>query len=131
MLRRCLLSALLPLGLALSACGGGGPAATVAATTGTASTSQPAQPRASLARVERQALRYYAQRGTPIYCGGRKRYAALTFDDGPGPYTALARKWLGRYDVAATFFLVGRNVQPFAVQARHERRSGYALGDHS
>ena len=59
--------------------------------------------------------------GRPIYCGGgEKPYAALTFDDGPGPYTPLALRILRHARVAATFFLVGRNVEPFRASARRE-----------
>ncbi|MCW3008751.1 MAG: polysaccharide deacetylase family protein [Solirubrobacterales bacterium] len=138
MVRRFLLPALLPLCLLLAACGGSGPTAP-AATTGTASTTtagggkqvRAAAKRAGLRKLQRQALAYYAQQGRPIFCGGKKRYAALTFDDGPGPYTPLARKYLKKFGVEATFFLVGRNVQPYAIQARDEKRGGHALGDHS
>lgn len=131
-----LLSLVLVLAGVLAGCGGGA-RSPATATTGTATATTKTKAQRAAARtaglrvVEGQALRYYAQQGRPIYCGGHKRYAALTFDDGPGPYTPLARKWLKRYGVEATFFLVGRNVQPYATQARDERRGGYALGDHS
>ncbi len=139
MVRRAALPLLLSLALALvlGACGGG---STTVATTGTATArptaqakpvSRAAAQRAQLAKVEGEALAYYAQQGRPIFCGGSKRYAALTFDDGPGRYTPLARKWLKRYGVEATFFLVGRNVAPYATQARDEQRGGYAIGDHT
>jgi peptidoglycan/xylan/chitin deacetylase (PgdA/CDA1 family) len=133
------LLSLLVLTLVLGACGGGSSPSSVA-TTGTAAAvadpaavkaSRAAQKRALRRRVEAQALRYYAQQARPIFCGGSKRYAALTFDDGPGPDTPLARKWLKRFGVEATFFLVGRNVAPYATQARDKTRGGYALGDHS
>src|SRR4029077_12009692 len=42
-------------------------------------------PAAQLAAVAR-----LAAYGLPLFCGGRaKRVVALTFDDGPGPYTRL------------------------------------------
>jgi peptidoglycan/xylan/chitin deacetylase (PgdA/CDA1 family) len=127
------------LALVLSACGGGSSPTSVATTGTAAAVADPAavqagraaEKRALRRRVEAQALRYYAQQGRPIFCGGSKRYAALTFDDGPGLDTPLARKWLKRYGVEATFFLVGRNVGPYATQARDEMRGGFALGDHS
>jgi peptidoglycan/xylan/chitin deacetylase (PgdA/CDA1 family) len=137
--RLAFLPLLLVLVLALGACGGAGPA-THAVTSGSAVAAAPAPltkaakrqaRRAQLRKIESQALGYYAAQGKPIFCGGTKRYAALTFDDGPGPYTSLARKFLRRFGVEATFFLVGRNVTPWAVQARDELRQGYALGDHS
>ncbi len=39
--------------------------------------------------------------------GSNKRDIALTFDDGPGPYTIGVAKVLKRYGVPATFFQVG------------------------
>ncbi|MGI8507686.1 MAG: polysaccharide deacetylase family protein [Solirubrobacteraceae bacterium] len=35
---------------------------------------------------------------------------ALTFDDGPGPYTTLAVKKLRQHHLRATFFLVGKQI---------------------
>ena len=35
---------------------------------------------------------------------------ALTFDDGPGPYTRLAVAKLIKHHVRATFFLVGKEI---------------------
>jgi peptidoglycan/xylan/chitin deacetylase (PgdA/CDA1 family) len=133
-----LLLSLLCLTFTLSACGG--VHRTAAATTGTAAAAATTQAqsltaaaarRAQRRKVQAEALRYYALAGRPIFCGGSKRYAALTFDDGPGPYTPLARKWLKRFGVEATFFLVGSNVGPYATQARDELRGGFAVGDHS
>jgi peptidoglycan/xylan/chitin deacetylase (PgdA/CDA1 family) len=118
--------------LVIAGCGGGGDDGS--ATTATATQATPAEQTKrgpTMRERERAALRRFSRLGRPIYCGGPKRYAALTFDDGPGPYTALARKILRHHHVPATFFLVGRNVQPWAGQARAERRSGAALGDHS
>src|SRR4051794_7706630 len=41
--------------------------------------------------AQQGALRRFAALGKPIYCGARaKPLVALTFDDGPGPYTHLA-----------------------------------------
>lgn len=69
--------------------------------------------------------------GLPVYRGGGTgRYVALTFDDGPGPYTTTALKALRESRAHATFFLVGRNVAPWAGVTRQERALG-ALGDHS
>src|SRR4051794_41947428 len=46
--------------------------------------------RVSVARQRAQLARLTAL-GRPVYCGGgRHRLVALTFDDGPGPYTPLA-----------------------------------------
>src|SRR5690349_2498211 len=37
---------------------------------------------------EAAAVKRFVKLGYPLYCGGHKgKYVALTFDDGPGPYT--------------------------------------------
>jgi peptidoglycan/xylan/chitin deacetylase (PgdA/CDA1 family) len=69
--------------------------------------------------------------GKPIYCGaGRQRLVALTFDDGPGPYTKFALDQLGRAHARVTWFLVGRNLRPFAELPPKELAQG-ELADHS
>ncbi len=69
--------------------------------------------------------------GRPVYCGGhRGRYVALTFDDGPGPYTHLALEELRAAHVRATFFLVGRNLAHHRDLLVRELTLG-ALGDHT
>lgn len=78
------------------------------------------------------ALRRFAAKGRPIYCGGRsKPWVALTFDDGPGPYSKHVLALLNRYDAARTFFFVGRNVQPFRSSLERAKKSGAAIGNHS
>ncbi|HEU0318046.1 MAG TPA: polysaccharide deacetylase family protein, partial [Solirubrobacteraceae bacterium] len=42
-----------------------------------------------------------------------KREMALTFDDGPGPFTPQVLGVLRRMHVPATFFLVGRSIKDF------------------
>jgi peptidoglycan/xylan/chitin deacetylase (PgdA/CDA1 family) len=70
-------------------------------------------------------------RGRPVYCGGgRHRIVALTFDDGPGPYTRLALKELGAAGAHATFFVVAKSVHRFPGWPRREAH-GAALGDHT
>jgi peptidoglycan/xylan/chitin deacetylase (PgdA/CDA1 family) len=67
----------------------------------------------------------------PVYCGGRRgRDVALTFDDGPGPYTTLALRILTRAQAQATFFLVGKSIERFPTLPRQEARLA-ALGDHT
>jgi len=67
----------------------------------------------------------------PIRCGGlHSRYVALTFDDGPGPYSELALEILARAHAHATFFLVGKELRYWPRVARRELRLA-ALGDHT
>ena len=69
--------------------------------------------------------------GKPIYCAGpRGDEVALTFDDGPGPYTRLMLAKLHKHGVRATFFVVGRNIALLPDAPREERAIG-AVGDHT
>jgi peptidoglycan/xylan/chitin deacetylase (PgdA/CDA1 family) len=69
--------------------------------------------------------------GLPIYCAGPSGdTVALTFDDGPGPYTRLAIAKLRKHGMRATFFIVGRNIAQHRGVTRSERALG-ALGDHT
>lgn len=56
----------------------------------------------------------------------------LTFDDGPDPsYTPATLDLLARYNVKATFFLVGGNVELHPHLARAIVEQGHALGGHT
>ncbi len=78
------------------------------------------------------AVAKFAAKGRPIYCGGRKQpWIALTFDDGPGPYSKHVLALLKRAGVPATFFDVGRNVAPYRSSLIREKNSGAAIGNHS
>jgi peptidoglycan/xylan/chitin deacetylase (PgdA/CDA1 family) len=47
----------------------------------------------------------------PLFCGGTKKYAALTFDDGPSATTPALIKLLKEEGIPATFFDLGKNAQ--------------------
>jgi peptidoglycan-N-acetylglucosamine deacetylase len=69
--------------------------------------------------------------GRPVYCGSTGRHEfALTFDDGPGPYTPLALRILRRAGVPATFFDVGKVIIRWPTQLPRELHAG-ALGEHT
>jgi peptidoglycan/xylan/chitin deacetylase (PgdA/CDA1 family) len=69
--------------------------------------------------------------GIPIYCGaGTKPYVALTFDDGPGPYSRQLVALLRQYHARATFFEIGEKVLRKRRLVRLEASVG-AVGDHS
>ncbi len=72
-------------------------------------------------------------RRTPFITGGggRVREVALTFDDGPGPYTPQVLGVLRRAHVPATFFVVGQMLQYFGASLRAEEREGFVVGDHT
>jgi len=56
---------------------------------------------------------------------------ALTFDDGPGPYTAHLLDILDQYGAKATFFLIGSKVSGQASIVRSIQARGHQLGNHS
>jgi peptidoglycan N-acetylglucosamine deacetylase A, putative len=56
---------------------------------------------------------------------------ALTFDDGPGPYTAHLLDVLDQYGAKATFFLIGSKVSSQANVVRSIHARGHQLGNHS
>ncbi len=69
--------------------------------------------------------------GLPIYCGGgRANMVALTFDDGPGPYTKKTLDYLRSRGAKATFFLAGKLVEGYAKLARAEAHFS-EVADHS
>ena len=56
---------------------------------------------------------------------------ALTFDDGPGPYTAQLLDILDQHGAKATFFLIGSKVSSQANVVRSIQARGHQLGNHS
>jgi|SRR5580693_331558 peptidoglycan/xylan/chitin deacetylase (PgdA/CDA1 family) len=56
---------------------------------------------------------------------------ALTFDDGPGPYTQRLVATLDRLRVHATFFAIGEQEQYFSAGTLAEIKAGDTIGDHT
>nr|WP_275586572.1 polysaccharide deacetylase family protein [Geodermatophilus normandii] len=56
---------------------------------------------------------------------------ALTFDDGPGPYTAQLLHELADAGVPATFFVLGGNVAAMPDLVRRAATEGHAIGSHT
>jgi peptidoglycan/xylan/chitin deacetylase (PgdA/CDA1 family) len=78
-----------------------------------------------------RALKAALKRGEPVYCGGgRSNAVALTFDDGPSPYTADLLRILRRAGAHATFFLVGNRIPYWPDAPRNEAALG-AVGNHT
>ncbi|MDL4817641.1 polysaccharide deacetylase family protein [Actinomadura opuntiae] len=61
----------------------------------------------------------------------RLKCVALTFDDGPGPYTNGLLDVLKKDGVRATFFVLGQNARSFPAMVRREVMEGHEVGDHS
>ena len=61
-----------------------------------------------------------------------QKLVALTFDDGPTPhYTADILRLLELYQVKATFFVTGAEIQRYMTQAKQIVAAGHQLGNHS
>ncbi len=63
--------------------------------------------------------------------GASGNEVALTFDDGPGPYTQRLVATLDRLHVHATFFAIGSQEQYFSAGTVAEIDSGDVVGDHT
>src|SRR5713226_4537211 len=67
-------------------------------------------------------------------CGlpGGGEHLALTFDDGPNdPHTLRLLDVMGKHDVRATFFLIGRYVKQRPDIAREIAQRGHVIGNHT
>ncbi len=61
-----------------------------------------------------------------------EKVVALTFDDGPNePYTSQVLDILDKYNLKATFFVVGKNVELYPETARRMVAEGDVIGNHS
>jgi len=63
--------------------------------------------------------------------GSKGKELALTFDDGPGPYTQQLVGVLNKYHVHATFFAIGEEERYFSAGTTLELHSGDVVGDHT
>jgi peptidoglycan/xylan/chitin deacetylase (PgdA/CDA1 family) len=80
---------------------------------------------------QHRAVALAARRGAPVYCGGGHSDAvALTFDDGPSPYTDTVIRTLREHGAHATFFLVGTRIQYWPEAPREETTVG-VIGNHT
>ena len=70
------------------------------------------------------------KREPPVDCRAVK-CVALTFDDGPGPYTDRLLRMLAARHAKATFFLIGGNIRGREAVVRRELAQGHAIGDHT
>lgn len=61
----------------------------------------------------------------------RKPMIAITYDDGPGPYTDHVLDVLERYDAKATFFIVGNRVSSYPKQLKRAYNLGCQIGSHT
>lgn len=91
-----------------------------------------AEQAAAAQKKERRAIESVLAYTPAITSGGPTgNEVALTFDDGPGPYTQQLVAELNRLKVKATFFAVGNQEQYFSAGTVDEINSGDAVGDHT
>jgi peptidoglycan/xylan/chitin deacetylase (PgdA/CDA1 family) len=110
---------------------GGASSAGTSAHAGRAASPRPVSPADALQtgdKAVRSVLGY-----TPfVRAGGTQgRDVALTFDDGPGPYTPGVLSVLEREHVPATFFVIGEELRYFSASTAREIRDGFVIGDHT
>ncbi|WP_433513502.1 polysaccharide deacetylase family protein [Nonomuraea sp. CA-143628] len=88
-------------------------------------------------RAQAQVMRPSGRMALPGYTADgsvdcrRVKCVALTFDDGPSPYTPRLLQYLARYRARATFFVVGQNVVARPGVVRDVVRAGHEVGNHS
>lgn len=69
-----------------------------------------------------------------VYASGidpSKPMIALTFDDGPGPYTQEIIDCLKKYNARATFFVVGNRVNSYKSELKAAYAIGCEIGNHT
>jgi peptidoglycan-N-acetylglucosamine deacetylase len=92
----------------------------------------PAQQQAQAHQAEENAVNSVLAYTPAITSGGSKGHElALTFDDGPGPYTQELVGVLNRLHVHATFFAIGEEERYFSAGTALELHSGDVVGDHT
>jgi len=96
----------------------------------------PGAPRApaapSLTARENAAIDAVLARMPAVVAGGpRGHEVALTFDDGPGPYSDHLIRTLRRLHTPGTFFVIGEMERYFSSATRAEVADGDAIGDHT
>lgn len=60
-----------------------------------------------------------------------KKAAFLTFDDGPSANTPLILDTLKKYNIKATFFVIGKMANENKEMLRRERSEGHSIGNHT
>lgn len=78
--------------------------------------------------------RWISTQGGPVFFHGDlpRGHFALTFDDGPHPQrTPQVLSTLAEFDVLATFFVLGQNVQRHSHIIQDMASQGHSLGGHS
>lgn len=76
------------------------------------------------------ALQRLVDRKRPLFCAGKKDYAALTFDDGPGAKTPELLALLKRAGIPGTFFVTGATAYDYPQHTKPLAEQGM-IANHS
>lgn len=95
-----------------------------------AAAARPGSSATTLVRPPHAPWRVRAPRLPAVDCA-KVKCVALTFDDGPGPYTARLLGHLARAGARATFFMLGQKVRPYAALLRRMVAEGHEVANHS
>lgn len=87
--------------------------------------------RAQAAEAARETNRVLAYTSYVRLLPHRSRDVALTFDDGPSPYTHQILRTLKRMHAKATFFAIGYAARGYPSLVSEEARDGFEVGDHT
>ncbi|MEG6510755.1 polysaccharide deacetylase family protein [Desulforamulus ruminis] len=60
-----------------------------------------------------------------------QKVVALTFDDGPTKNTNQLLQLLDKYNVKATFFLIGNEIEKYPEEAKKIVKAGHQMGNHT
>lgn len=131
-----LVAVLAVLVLAIAALGSGGSGNKAEPTTHPAHSAAPRltpeQTHALIHKEEEGAIDSVLAYTPAVVQGGSKgNEVALTFDDGPGPYTQKLVSTLDALHVQATFFAIGVEERYFSEGTLQELRSGDVVSDHT
>ena len=92
----------------------------------------PTERAAAVVKAEENAVNSVLAYTPAVTSGGSHgNELALTFDDGPGPYTQQLVGTLNRLHVRATFFAIGEQERYFSPGTLAEMQSGDVVGDHT
>ncbi len=61
----------------------------------------------------------------------KDKVIALTFDDGPGPFTPKILEILKAHNIRATFFMEGTQIEAFPKIAKQVADAGHEIGNHT
>lgn len=74
----------------------------------------------------------YDKKGRVYWHGSKnEKKVAFTFDDGPSENTPQILDTLKKFNVKATFFVVGKNVEKFPETFKRLVQEGHTIGNHS